>query len=69
MNARKALTKIFGTKASRRRTMTLTYGLFCLNTEFALAPAAVFYTRFAAERKCRELNGNTANRWSIRALA
>ena len=69
MNATKALTKIFGTKASRRRTLTLTYGLFCLNTEFAMAPAAVYYTRFAADRKCRELNESTANRWSIRPLA
>jgi len=69
MNVKKALKQIFGSKSSRRSRLPLTYGLFCVNTEFALAPAAVYYTRFAADRKCRELNVNTAKRWSIRPLA
>jgi hypothetical protein len=68
MNVRKTLRKIFGSKASRGR-LPLTYGLFCVNTEFALAPAAVYYTRYAADRKCRELNTSSAKRWSIRPLA
>jgi len=69
MNVRRTLKRIFGSKASRRSRLPLTYGLFCINTEFALAPAAVYYTRYAADRKCRELNVSTAKRWSIRPLA
>jgi len=67
MNVQKTIAKIF--RKTGRSRMPLTYGLFCVNTEFALAPAAVYYTRYAADRKCRELNDSSSKRWSIRPLA
>ena len=66
MHVRKAIRQIF--RKTGRSRLPLTYGLFCVNTEFALAPAAVYYTRYAADRKCRELNESTVKRWSIRPL-
>lgn len=45
------------------------YGLFCANTEYEWTPVEMFYTRFAARRKCEELNRrSTEPRWYIRPL-
>ena len=51
------------------QTTMIKYGLFCEGTEFSNAPAITFYTRFAAEKKCRELNGKGARaQWFIRKV-
>jgi hypothetical protein len=47
-------------------TLTLTYGLF---RDGSPAPAAFFYTQFAASKQCRELNLRTpGGLWSVRVL-
>ena len=53
-----------------RPVLTLRYGLFCNDSA---APAMTFHTRFAATRKCHELNrreerGTAPDQWNVRVL-
>jgi hypothetical protein len=45
------------------------YGLFCTDKKRRETPAAVYYTRFAAQKKCQELNPpGSEPRWFIRMI-
>jgi hypothetical protein len=54
--------------ALKTREAGIRYGLFCADTEFAMVPAVVFFTRYAASRRCRELNRRSGRQWVIRTL-